>query len=673
VSLNDYSKEELFGMLTQAAEANDESSANEISDVLREKQGLTKPGFLQKAMGAIGSAAGAVSDVFTGADRATDVTEQLPELHQSGLLSNVDPWLIAKISPAILTATSTQEISDIITSNVPDIIEGESIDAQGNVFPVLTNRVTGAATMINRPGLSPYDILQGLGIVAAHAPAARVAKGAGLLKGAFQVGAKSLGIEAGLQGVQQAAGGAFDPLDVALAGGMGAGGKALEKAMTIGSRLIRGQPKPQAQAAVEFGEQAGAPVFTADVVPPTTFAGKSGLTLAEKIPLAGTGGIRAAQQEKRSELVKEYVKNFGEFSPSEVYQSLERQTSKIKRAAGNRRGNIIDQLEGTNVTSTGAIDAIDKEIGRLSKTAGTGQLKKTADTQTIGVLENYRDDLVADPTFANLEELRTTFRESVKLGAKGDRIVLPNRAESSVQRIYGAMTEDMDKTVLENLGPQTKTKWKQANAIYANEVLKVKNTRLKNILKKGELTPEAANTMLYSNKPSEFMTLFKSLDNKGKSAARGGLIAKAWEKAGDSPDRFLNNINKISKQTGVSFIGKDKVYLKGLKNYLSHTKRAAQAAVTTKTGQEVQIYAVVASVLTDVMTATKGVITGTAAMYGVMAKMYEGKAVRNAMMKLANTKPGEVPFERAIVDINERILPLIQTQKTEKDKKSGRN
>ncbi|SPX11880.1 DNA transfer protein [Escherichia coli] len=71
------------------------------------------------------------------------------------------------------------------------------------------------------------------------------------------------------------------------------------------------------------------------------------------------------------------------------------------------------------------------------------------------------------------------------------------------------MTDDINGAIGQNLGNDTLRKYQQANAVYADEAAKLKNTRLKNVLMKGDLTPEVVNNMLFSKNKSEIKTLYK--------------------------------------------------------------------------------------------------------------------------------------------------------------------
>ncbi|EJG8591645.1 lytic transglycosylase domain-containing protein, partial [Salmonella enterica] len=364
-----------------------------------------------------------------------------------------------------------------------------------------------------------------------------------------------------------------------LAGGaINAAGRGLGAAY----RGVRGAIAPEAQQAIRFAEREGVPLHTTDLLQPASRVGRMAQTTAENIPFAGTSTMRANQQEARSQLVDEFASRFGEYDPSIVVGSLKAKTSGIKRAAGNRLEQVQNAMAGVNIQPSKAIQQIDTEIASLQK------LGKVADNDTISKLQAYRDELTRNagangPMAMDLQQLsglRSQFRQDVK----GERTVLPNRSDAAIQRIYNAMTGDIDSAIGQNLGNDTLRRYKQANAIYADEANKLQNTRLKNVIMKGDLTPEVVNNMLFSKNKSEIQNLYRSVGQVGREQMRNGIIGKAMEKSGGSPDQFLRQVNLMSNQTGIAFKGRDAAYLKGLKNYLESTKRAGQAGVTTPTG-----------------------------------------------------------------------------------------
>lgn len=497
----------------------------------------------------------------------------------------------------------------------------------------------------------PYLTPVGAERIAAQVPsiAGRVAQGASRLLAENAVGSLAANSERDNP----------EALATDLGTGVALGGaiNKLGRAAGAAYRGIRGTIAPEAQQAIQFANAADVPLHTTDVLQPNSRVGRMAQTTAENIPFAGTSTMRANQQEARSQLVDEFASRFGEYDPSIVVGSLKAKTSGIKRAAGNRLEQVQNAMAGVNIQPSKAIQQIDTEIASLQK------LGKVADNDTISKLQAYRDELTRNagasgPVAMDLQQLsglRSQFRQDVK----GERTVLPNRSDAAIQRIYNAMTSDIDSAIGQNLGNDTLRRYKQANAIYADEANKLQNTRLKNVIMKGELTPEVVNNMLFSKNKSEVQNLYRSVGQVGRAQMRNGIIGKAMEKSGGSPDQFLRQVNLMSNQTGIAFKGRDAAYLKGIKNYLEATKRAGQAGVTTPTGQQTIPF------ILGIGTVTNPALVGVGGGYGLLARMYESEPARNAMLRLANTPRGSTAFEKALSDVERIVNSFAQGAKSQ--------
>ncbi|EOC0087581.1 lytic transglycosylase domain-containing protein [Cronobacter sakazakii] len=438
--------------------------------------------------------------------------------------------------------------------------------------------------------------------------------------------------------------------DLGLGVGLGAAANGVVRAAGAGYRALTGSMAPEAAQAIRFAEQNNVPLTTTDVIPPRSGVGRAAQTTAEKIPVVGTSGMRAAQQESRSQLVQNFANKFGEYNPAEVVNSLKSKTSGIKQAAGRRLEQVQSAMSGVSIQPSRAIQQIDDEVARLQKLGGV------ADTDTISKLQAYRDELAkGNVDLEQLSNLRSQFRMDVK----GDRPVMPTRSDAAVQRVYRAMTGDIDSAIGQSLGNDVLRRYRQANAVYADEAAKLQNTRLKNVLMKGDLTPEVVNNMLFSKNKSEIQSLYNSVGQAGRVQMRNGIIGKAMEKSGGSPDQFLRQLNIMSNQTGIAFKGEDAAYIRGLKNYLESTKQAARAGVSTPTGQQA------VPLIIGFGTAINPKAAAIGAGYGLLARMYESKAVRNAMLRLANTPRGSSAFEKAAADVATAIKSLAQGAKSE--------
>ncbi|EOW9031122.1 lytic transglycosylase domain-containing protein [Cronobacter malonaticus] len=438
--------------------------------------------------------------------------------------------------------------------------------------------------------------------------------------------------------------------DLGLGVGLGAAANGVVKAAGAGYRALTGSMAPEAVQAIRFAEQNNVPLTTTDVIPPASRVGRAAQTTAENIPFVGTSGMRAAQQESRSQLVQNFANKFGEYNPAEVVNSLKAKTSGIKQAAGRRLEQVQSAMSGVNIQPSRAIQQIDDEVSRLQKLGGV------ADTDTISKLQAYRDELAkGNVDLEQLSNLRSQFRMDVK----GERPVMPTRSDAAVQRVYRAMTGDIDSAIGQSLGNDVLRRYRQANAVYADEAAKLQNTRLKNVLMKGDLTPEVVNNMLFSKNKSEIQSLYNSVGQAGRVQMRNGIIGKAMEKSGGSPDQFLRQLNIMSNQTGIAFKGEDAAYIRGLKNYLESTKQAARAGVSTPTGQQA------VPLIIGFGTAINPKAAAIGAGYGLLARMYESKSVRNAMLRLANTPRGSSAFEKAAADVATAIKSLAQGAKSD--------
>ncbi|HCM7228190.1 TPA: lytic transglycosylase domain-containing protein [Klebsiella aerogenes] len=490
----------------------------------------------------------------------------------------------------------------------------------------------------------PYLTPAGIERAASQAPtvAGRIAEGASRLLAENAVG--SLAANSQQDNAENLA--TDLGLGVATGGLVNAAGRGLSAAY----RGARGTIAPEAQQAIRFAEQEGVPLHTTDVFQPQSRVGRMAQTTAENIPFAGTSAMRATQQEARSQLVQDYAARFGEYDPSIVVGSLKAKSAGIKQAAGNRLEQVQNAMSGVNIQPTRALQQIDDEIAGLQK------LGKVADTDTISKLRAYRDELAGgNVDLQQLSNLRSQFRQDVK----GERLVMPNRSDAAIQRVYRAMTGDIDSSIGQNLGNDTLRRYKQANAVYADEASKLQNTRLKNVLMKGDLTPEVVNNMLFSKNKSEVQNLYNSVGRIGRAQMRNGIIGKAMEKSDGSPDQFLRQLNIMSNQTGIAFKGQDAAYIKGLKNYLDSTRQASKAAVTTPTGQQTIPF------ILGIGSVTNPALIGVGGGYGILARIYESEAGRNAMLRLANTPRGSTAFESVLADAQRVINAIAQGAKSE--------
>ncbi|MHB0518091.1 DNA transfer protein, partial [Escherichia coli] len=293
---------------------------------------------------------------------------------------------------------------------------------------------------------------------------------------------------------------------------------AAAKGIGRGITAVRGEISPADQQLLKRAAAADVPVMTSDVVPPKTKLGNQLQGYSEGV-IAGTGPMRAAQQDARTKLVNRFTEKYGDYDPSVVVDSLKSGVAREKSLAKSKLNNLSGRMVGKPVDTSGAIRAIDGAVNEL------GKLKGVSDTQTISALNDYKNAIQeitnGDDAFELLDKLRTQFRIDVK----GDRTVLPSMSQTMINRVYNSLTNSLSKSIAKGLSPKDASAWRAGKADYAKMATHATQTRLKNVLNKGDLTPEAVNTIVYGQYGSDIARLYGKLDQKGKDMLRAAYIS----------------------------------------------------------------------------------------------------------------------------------------------------
>ncbi|MFL9052598.1 DNA transfer protein, partial [Escherichia coli] len=433
---------------------------------------------------------------------------------------------------------------------------------------------------------------------------------------------------------------------------------AAAKGIGRGITAVRGEISPADQQLLKRAAAADVPVMTSDVVPPKTKLGNQLQGYSEGV-IAGTGPMRAAQQDARTKLVNRFTEKYGDYDPSVVVDSLKSGVAREKSLAKSKLNNLSGRMVGKPVDTSGAIRAIDGAVNEL------GKLKGVSDTQTISALNDYKNAIQeitnGDDAFELLDKLRTQFRIDVK----GDRTVLPSMSQTMVDRVYNSLTNSLSKSIAKGLSPKDASAWRAGKADYAKMATHATQTRLKNVLNKGDLTPEVVNTIVYGQYGSDIARLYGKLDQKGKDMLRAAYISKIADKVGDSPQKMMTELGKLQKQANgqvfkTVFGGKNGKEIEGMLSILDATKRASDANVVTKTGMTL---APLVRVIGNLKTG--GALLAGETGIGLMSRVYESPMARNALLRLANTKAGTPAYERALSNAANAIRPLLATEATQ--------
>lgn len=411
--------------------------------------------------------------------------------------------------------------------------------------------------------------------------------------------------------------------------------------------VVQRSMTPAVQQSIEATEGAGIPLITSDIMRPRTWFGKWTQETLEKIPVLGTGGVRAAQKEAREAAITKLYDDFQAGSPE-----IDDITKDFLKVRGEQIGSltrqkteVLNKVSGTPVDVTDTLAVIDSGIAKYGNLESYQPL--------INKLQSFRNDLLSGD-MAKIELTRKAIGDAL-----GDDTLKPVSTELKkiVGDIYPALRQDMGRHIQKFGEAGDFAKWRAANEQLSDFATDLETSTIRRVLTKGEATPEEARALLFSRNRSDVRKLFNSLSEDGKRNARGLIIQDMVEKAGGienlSPARFTRELKNAGKKIGVAFDAADADRLTGLLRALQFTRRADQAGVTTPTGQS--LIPLLAGGLGGASAYFIPGVTGTAgallttAIAG--ARIYESKAVKNILVALSRTAPGSKAEQNVLTSL----------------------
>lgn len=423
-------------------------------------------------------------------------------------------------------------------------------------------------------------------------------------------------------------------------------------AQMVGGALVPAGPKitppaklPQVMAkqapnaaadVIQAGEKAGVRVLTSDVKPPRTFVGKSVQALGERIPFAGTGGVRQAQQGERIAAVKNLLNDYGAADAASASDDVAADLVKTRGAQLSRltkaKDAVIDSLGGA-VPTPNAVRAIDEQIARLKG------INENAYQPVIAKLDEFKTVLTSGKNLRQIEGNRKLLGDLFK---DPNLATISGEGQKAVNAIYSPLRSDMGAFIGSAGGKGAFNRWKNANDQLAAMAGELNNSAFRNVLKSADATPENVARLLFSQKPSDVARLYANLSPAGQGKAQAAVLHRALDKAGGlenlSPDKFANEIDRLGKSVGVVFKGDDLARVEGLSRLLGATKRASVASAAPPTGVQNSL-PIIGAVLADMM-GSAGAAIATGGGMGLLARAYESAPVRNALLRVGKTQTG---------------------------------
>lgn len=434
-----------------------------------------------------------------------------------------------------------------------------------------------------------------------------------------------------------------------------------------GAPDISPQRVREIESVIAASERTGVDVLTSDLFQPKSVFSRMSQQFQERIPLFGTGGKRANQQQQRVSALEELEASTPRVESADIITSLNESANKARVAAGKRIEAVkVDMDVAGGVDVRNALKRIDLSIESLTKPG------KIESPELVTQLENLRQTVVdaGDQGFSTLREFRTDARSIADKVDPTGRSQLRTTDKALMDGVILGVTKDLDNFVLDNTNARGLARYKQADQVYRNEAIKLTKSRLKTVLDKGEVKPELVNNLLFSSSPSEVKLLFKNLDTAGRQNARLSLMRRALDSAtrqGDiSPARFSSELDKLSNNFNVFFRGDSRAELQGLKKLMETTRRAGESSVITPTGQALQLPATTAAIAGAAIGDPTAIATVLlASTVGLGARAYESAGVRNMLIRLGKaTKRStlEADLKRSIPLLLEQAARVVEQE-----------
>lgn len=431
--------------------------------------------------------------------------------------------------------------------------------------------------------------------------------------------------------------------------------------------IIKATPDGLQTSILEAGIKNKIPVLTSDLFPPEGYLGKLAASYSEKLGPLGIGSRRAKQQVARTEAVlgmaDEMGMDLGSPFAAQVAKSVTVQNAKVLERAGGLRREAITKLDGfgefQNPRTVAAIDEM------LAKQAALGE---TANKGIIAELKAFKTELSAGNNFSQAAAQRTQLIKKRMQYAKGDDAALT----ATMQNVKSALDKDMIAFARTSDKPATH-KWLDANRKFAEEMDITKRTTMKQILEKGDVTPEKVIPQLKGGRLSELQRLHDGLTEKGRASARSVMIQQALKDSkffevdlNPNPSALATAMNKSNFQqaANVFFKGRDKVELDGFTRLLDATRRAQEGQQVLRTGETATIAAGAAGLTTFAVT-NPLLALPTLTVASAALKAYESAAFRNILIRLKNAAPGSAKELSAIDAASLIVLNHIKDVKEE--------
>jgi hypothetical protein len=597
-----------------------------------------------------------VSNWFSGNNRTTPTIERTPTIVDGGFLAGENIADVAQVASMTMLTNDPNEIANIFQKQIPGIRVIYNKDAQGEIYPVLVNSKNEVA-MIDKPGMDLMNLGQFLGQASVFATGG---VSGGIVKMAATEGAK----EAALQAAQSGSGGRFDTGDVAATVALSGAMSGLSDVVGLSYRAMKGEQTPDVEGILATADAFNVPVMTSDIYKPENWFSRGTQFASESIPAIGTGGLRNAQQDARQAALEDFVSLHQGGSYEEIIRSIGSKSEADKKAAGAVYNKINPYLDQVSRESGLSMPNANQSLDELTDYLLTPGLR--VDQSALDLADDMHDAFTAgDQTYQVLRDNISSWHEKLNSIDPAVRSQMPTKVKAKFEGVLNAARRDRDLFSKNNLTDQDYTSLKTADAKWGEISKGLKETKIKSLLDKGEMTPEIARTMLYSTKESEVKQLFDALTPQGRASARSAIIMdvvndlKRRAGEGYNPNNFVSAMKRKDRAVDVFFDGR-REELDGFIKMLDLTSRAqdVQKGAGSQTAERVVPFLATAGTVGGVVPVPALAAYGSV---GAMARVFESPKVRNMLVRINSLDPNSTEAQRLAQSLSTYIFrPAVQ-------------
>lgn len=289
-----------------------------------------------------------------------------------------------------------------------------------------------------------------------------------------------------------------------------------------------------------------------------------------------------------------------------------------------------------------------------------------ADQDVIKAMQKYID--IPEGDFSHWSKIRSKI---VGQAAEADKVMSQTSGEvtGALKRLSNTMNSSMDDVANKSSGA-LKKEWRDANKFYKTEVGKFKKGELRKLV--NDEDPEKILQILTRKGGADTTTskfranrIYNSLDEKGKLAAKGAMMQKAFKESISevddfSPAKYATMLENYSKRLGIMLSKEDKQTIDGLTAYMRLTQAAGNFGRNTPTGHQAvpALYGLTAGA--GLTANPAGTIAAGAGIYS-LRKLFRTKRGRSFMLAMSKYPKGKKPPPELLTQLT-RFLAVDQNR-----------